>query len=150
MEEKETATETIAPTIAPEEDLEAKMAQLEEEKENYRKAYLKSESKKPEPVDEEEDDKINRKVTEAIANSKLAEIAREQDEIIKKALKENKELKAAQLGIKKEPVAGMGAHSESIPVRDTSITSEQMANFKARGWTDQDIERYKQNLRKKL
>ncbi len=148
--EETIATETIAPTIAPEEDYEARIAQLETEKENYRKAYLKEADKKPEPVDEEEDDKINRKVNEAIANSKLAEIAREQDDIIKKALKENKELKAAALGTKKEPPAGMGGHSESTPVRDTSITPEQMTYFKSMNWTDKDIERYKQNLRKRI
>lgn len=148
---KEPATEItteVAPTIAPEEDLEAKYVQLEEEKENYRKAYLKEAAKRTEPADEEEDAKIDRKVQEAIANSKLAEIAREQDGIIKQTLKENKELKLAALG-NKEPPAAIGSHSETVAVTDTSITPEQMAYFKSRNWTDKDIERYRANLRKK-
>lgn len=143
------ATETIVPTIAPEEDLEAKLAQLETEKENYRKAYLKEAAKtRVEPADEDEDDKINRKVNEALANSKLADIAREQDEIIKKALKENKELKLAQLN-KTTPPAAVGAHSESTPVTDTLVTSDQMAQFKSWGWDDKKIQAYKSNLLKK-
>lgn len=151
MEEIVPATETTiepAQTIAPEEDLEAKLAKLEAEKENYRKAYLKEAARKEEPVDEEEDDKITRKVNEAIAGTKLAEIAREQDEIIKKALKENKELKLAQLNKGGTPLAAIGSHSEGIPVKDTLITQEQMAYFKSKKWSDQDIERYKKNLQK--
>lgn len=150
MEENKPATEIIdAPKIAPEEDLEAKLTKLEEEKENYRKAYLKEASRKPEPVDEDEDEKINRKVQAAIADSKLAEIAREQDEIIRKALKENKELKLAQLNKTGAPPAAMGAHSESISVTDTLVTPEQMTYFKSLGWDDKKIQAYKQNLLKK-
>lgn len=152
MKETNNATETtteVAPTIAPEDDLEARLAKLEEEKENYRKAYLKEASKKSEPVDEDEDEKINRKVQQAIADSKLAEIAREQDEIIRKALKENKELKLAQLNKTGAPPAVIGAHSESMPVSDTLVTPEQMAYFKQRGWDDKKIQAYKQNLLKK-
>ncbi len=148
---KEPATETTvetAPAIAPEDDLEAKYAKLEEEKENYRKAYLKEAAKKAEPIDEDEDEKINRKVQEAIAGSKLAEIAREQDEIIRQTLKENKELKLASLK-NNDPPAAVGSHNESISVTDTSITPEQMAYFKSKNWSDKDIERYKANLRKK-
>ena len=150
MEEVIPATEAIVPAIAPEEDLEARLAQLETEKENYRKAYLKEAARKVEPVDEDEDDKINRKVNEAIANSKLADIAREQDDIIKKALKENKELKLAQLNKTGTPPATIGSHNESTPVRDTLVTPEQMAAFKAKGWSDKDIERYKKNLQKRV
>ncbi len=81
-----------------------------------------------------------------LADSRLAEIAREQDEIIRKALKENKELKLARSKDTSMPPASTGTHSESAPVRDTSITAEQLAAFKARGWSDKDIERYKKNL----
>jgi hypothetical protein len=78
----------------------------------------------------------------------LAQIAQEQEAIIKKALKENKELKLANLNKTKVPPASVGSHNESIPATDTSITPEQMSAFKARGWSDKDIERYKKNLRK--
>lgn len=155
MDEIKPATETTgepAPAIAPEENLEDKVIALEaekaklmEEKENYRKAYLKSEENLP----DEGDDRVRQIAREELANSRLLEIAREQDGIIQKALKENKELKLAQLN-RKEPSAVVGAHSESMPVADTSITPEQSAYFKSRNWSDKDIERYKQNLRKKV
>jgi hypothetical protein len=142
------ATETVAVTV---EDLEAKNAVLEaekvklmEEKENYRKAYLKADARTV-PEDEDGDDKIRRIAQETLANSRLADIAREQDAIIKKALKENKELKLAQLN-KTDVSASVGTHSESQPVRDTLITPEQMVYFKSKNYTDKDIERYKANL----
>lgn len=157
MEEtKQTETTTeetvVAPTIAPEEDLEARLAQLEEEKENYRKAYLKEANKKSEVVaGEDEDERMRRIADEAVANSKLAEIAREQDTIIQRALKENKELKLAQLSKTGTPPAAIGGHSEGILVTDTSITPEQLAYFKnTLHWTDKEIELYKKNLRKKV
>lgn len=149
------ATETIVPTIAPEEDLEEKLATIEaekakavEEKENYRKAYLKEAERRNEPANEDEDSRIKRLVDERLADSKLVEIAREQDELIRKALKENKELKLAHLNKSNEPPASLGSHSESSPVRDTAVTPDQMAFFKSKGWSDQDIERYKKNLQK--
>lgn len=150
MEEEKPVTETTveqptAPTIAPEDDLEAKLAKLEEEKENYRKAYLKETSKNKEAGTEDEDDKIKKYVDAAVAQSKLAEIAREQDEIIKRALRENKELKLAHMNKTTTP-ASVGTHSEGQPVKDTLITPDQMAFFKSKNWTDQDIERYKKNL----
>jgi len=106
-----TATETIDPAIAPEvekkeeeevektslPDHEARIAELEKEKakvleeaSNYKLAYLKEKNKhKDEPVDEDEDDRIRRIASETMANSRIAEIMREQDQIIKQALKEN-------------------------------------------------------------
>ena len=138
------ATETNATTIAPSEEIEslqddaqARFESLETEKENYRKAYLKEveKNKNRGEDDETNEEKMKRYANEALAESRLAEIAREQDSIIKKALKENKELKLAQLN-KREPSAAMGTHSESAPVKDTLVTSEQLAAFKAKGWDD--------------
>lgn len=163
--ENNPATETNIPSIATEEkvevlpsteiDLEAKVKALEEEKarltverENYRVAYLKKESKKENFEDEEMDEKMRRIAAETLADSRLAEIAQEQDIIIKKALKENKELKLAQLNKSNTPPAAVGTHSESQPVRDTLVTPEQMAYFKTKGYTDKDIERYKKNLQR--
>ena len=143
-------TETIAPTIPPEQDYAAQIAKLETEKENYRKAYLKEAEKGGNPADEDEDGRMRRIAQEELSNSRLVEIAREQDEIIQKALKENKELKLAHLNKTDAPPAALGAHAEGMPVRDTSVTPEQIAHFKSKGWTDADIERYKQNLRKRV
>lgn len=145
------ATETIVPTIAPEEDFEAKYAQLETEKENYRKAYLKEASKKGDIGTEEEEERIRRIAQEELANSKVVEIARQQDEIIRQTLKENKELKLASLNKTSTPPATIGSHSESIPVRDTLIPPEQMEYFKnTLHWGEKEIANYKKNLQKRV
>lgn len=151
------ATETITPTIASVttvapvvDDAEARYAKLEEEKENYRKAYLKSETarKSQEDSDAPEDSRMEEVARKVLADSRLAEIAREQDTIIQKTLKENKELKLANLNKTGGVAASVGSSTESTPVRDTLVTPDQSAAFKAKGWTDKDIERYKKNLQK--
>lgn len=150
------ATETDAQTIAPAatpapvvDDAETRYKALEEEKENYRKAYLISESKRKagEDSEPEGDEKMEAVARKVLADSRLAEIAREQQTIIDKTLKENRELKLAQLN-RKEPAAAMGSSSESIPVKDTLLTTDQAGALKAKGWTDKDIERYKKNLQR--
>jgi hypothetical protein len=157
---EENATETITQPIAVEEkietteDLEAKVSELEAEKNrlieegaNYKMAYLKASKKQENFEDESEDARIRRIATEALADSRLAEIAREQDAIIKKALKENKELKLA-ISNKTNVAAAVGSDVQNTPVTSTQITPEQLNAFKARGWSDKDIERYKNNLRR--
>ncbi len=153
------ATEIKPETIAPSEvlvgeDLQAKFDALEaeknkltEEKENYRKAYLKEadRNKTGEIADESDDDKIRRIARETIEGSRLLEIAKEQDDIIKKTLKENKELKAAHLNKGNVP-ASPGSHGEGPEVKSTQISAEQLAHFKSRGWDDKKIEAYKKNL----
>lgn len=158
MEENKTAIDSapvaaqpvVATTTAETvDDTEARYKQLEVEKENYKKAFLKekAKNKQDENLDEDEDAKIERKVHEAIASSRLADIAREQDAIIQTALKENKELKlVARNKAGANPVAAIGTHTESTAVTDTMITPEQLDAFKKRGWSDKDIERYKKNL----
>lgn len=163
MNEDSHAIETKQPIAPAEEiivssptdaDYEARFQQLESEKNkavevaaNYKVAYLKEKGKKEVNDDDEDlDDKMRRIAHETLADSRLAEIASEQDAIIKKALKENKELKLAQLNKTNVPPASMGVHNESPSVKDTLVTADQMAAFKAKGWSDKDIERYKKNL----
>ena len=131
--------------------LEAEKARLVEESSNWKVAALKYKSKAKEaPVEDEDDeDKMRRIASETLANSRLVDIAREQDDIIKRALKENKELKLAQLNkTAATPSAALGSHSEGQGVKDTLVSPDQMAAFKSRGWTEKDIERYKNNLKK--
>lgn len=167
MENNQNATETNAQAIAPGEEskvvipteddlearnvaLEAEKARLIEESANYKVAYLKEKKKNRGDEDEvmDEDERLRQITREELANSRIAQIAYEQDQIIKKALKENKELKLAQLNKTNSPSAAIGSHSEAPQVKDTLVTPEQMAAFKQRGWTEKDIERYKANLRK--
>ncbi len=157
MNEEKKGTEAKPEVIPPKEEieddnearilaLEKEKAKLIEESANYRVAYLKEKSKKKEnPEDEGEEDTMRRIAREELAGSRLVEIAQEQDQIIKKALKENKELKLAHLNKTNTPPS-TGVHSEGQNVKDTLVTDEQLAAFKARGWDDKQIERYKKNL----
>jgi len=141
------APETVTSTVTETEDMEARFKKLEEEKNNYKTAFLKEKSKNKSENFEVDEDVITQKVQEALANSRLAEIAREQDAIIQKALKENKELKLAQLN-KTTTATAVGTHSEGQAVKDTLVTPEQMAYFKSKNWSDKEIERYKKNFLK--
>jgi hypothetical protein len=142
------------PTPTEDGDAEARIVQLEAEKAklivesaNYKLGMLKAKGKVQEDFeDESEDDRIARIVQEKISETKIAQIDTEKDKLIKQTLRENKELKLALQNKTKDPLATLGTHSESQKVQDTSITPEQMTAFKAKGWTDKDIERYKKNL----
>lgn len=127
---------------------EAEIARLTEEGANWKVAALKAKSKQraeePNPYETEEE-KFRRIAREELAESNLVRLNAEKDALIAKALKENKELKLANLNKSGVP-ASVGSHNESQPVRDTLVTQEQLAAFKARGWSDKDIERYKKNL----
>lgn len=139
-------------------DLEAKVAALEAEKNklieegsNWKVAALKYKKGSRDEDDDNvtDDERMRRIAAETLADSRLAEIAREQQAIITKALKENKELKLAQMNRNSTVVpTSVGSHTEGKVVPDTLVTAEQIKAFQARGWTDKDIERYKKNLQK--
>lgn len=165
--EKDTTTVEKEPAVAPkveesntttQEDAEARIAELEaaknkaiEEAANYKVAFLKEKNKSKrenlESEDESEEDRVRRIMREEIANSTISKIDAEKEELLKKLAKENKELKLARKNTTDTP-SSIGTHSESIAVTSTAITPEQTAAFKARGWTDKDIARYKENLKK--
>jgi len=142
-------------------DAEARIAQLEadkakliEEGANWKLAALKNKGKVPKDDSDEDDEeteaeRVRRLVQEEISKSKIAQIDAEKDKVLKQALKENKELKLAHLNkTTATPNATVGTHTETVTVQDTLVTPEQTAAFKARGWTDKDIERYKKNLQR--
>ncbi len=145
-------TNVVPPTNSTE-DAEAQVARLQaektkllEENANWKAGLLKEKAKnkvKDDDTEESTEDMVRRISRETLSESRLVEIAQEQDSIIQRALKENKELKLAQLNKTGAPPASVGTHSESQPVTDTLITPDQLNAFKARGWTDKDIERYK-------
>lgn len=163
------ATETNASTIATKEvaqvvattendtDYEARSLALSEEEKklvedaNYKVAYLKQVKKNRDslsPEEQSEEDRLRKIAREELANSRLAEINREKDELTRKAFKEVKELKQTLMNQQKGIPTSMGTHTEGRPVSDTLVTPEQHAAFKKAGWSDQQIERYKKNLLK--
>ncbi len=158
MEEKKEEVVVPETALPVEEDAEAKFARLEAEKAkaievaaNYKMALLKRESKHQDEDLEEEDEeaKMERVARKVMATSQVAQIAIEQDALIKAVLKENKELKLVSKNkTTAAPAAAIGTHSESTPVADTLVTNDQLLAFKARGWTDKDIEKYKKNLQR--
>ncbi len=124
-------------------DLE--LAKVQIEKESYRKGMLKAKGK---PVGDEPEEDLDERfriiAREEALRAQESQIVAQKEELLRKALKENRELKLAQLN-KGTPSAAIGSHSEGMPVRDTLITPEQMTYFKNKGWSDKDIERYKKN-----
>ncbi len=170
-EEKKKATEAEAQRIAAEQEAkrkedEAKAAQLTEaeakikaieaekaailEREaNYKLAYLK-EKKKNEGIDpdETEEERIRRITREELANTRLNQLDGEKEELLQKTLRENKELRLANQNKPTNIPAGGGGSTEHPIVVSTVVTPEQISAFKARGWSDKDIERYKKNLQK--
>ncbi len=148
----------VTPTPVVQEDLSAKFEALEAEnkrlageRDSYRRNLLKVKGKIVEDIEGEDPDEKMQRIAEAtVASSRLAEIAREQDDIIRKALKENNELKLALKNKGGTPPASVGIHTGGAEVQDTSVTPEQLAYFKTQRWDDKKIEAYKKNLRKKI
>lgn len=148
---------TVTPTETKGE-AELYIAQLEdqrnkaiEEAANYKLGMLKAKGKATEDYDNEtEDERIARIVSEKLAETKIAQIDQAKDEYYKKLARENAELKLASLNKTNVPPATVGSHSESQGVSDTLVTPEQLAAFKARGWSDKEIEKYKKNYQRQI
>jgi len=168
-EEEKKAAEAIALATAQEEErkkkeaenapteAEVKILALEAEKNailereaNYRLAYLKEKKKNEGQVDpdETEDERVRRITREELANVRVSQIDTEKEELLKKTLRENKELKLAIQNKPTNTSTGAGGSTEQPIVVSTVVTPEQITAFKARGWTEKDIERYKKNLQK--
>lgn len=157
---KETIVEaTVVPPVTPpvitETEDEKKIKQLEKEKAdliveaaNYKVAFLKEKSKKETDLEETDEERIKRITLETISSTKIAQIDAEKETLLKKLAQENRELKLAQLNKTITPPATIGTHTEGQSVTDTLVTPDQLAAFKAKGWTDKDIERYKKNLQR--
>lgn len=160
MNEKK-GTEADAPKIPTEEvkvstdDTEARIAAIEaekaklfEEKENYRFAYLKEKKKGDVDPSETEEERLRRIVREETASSRISLLDKEKEDLLKKTLRENKELKLAQLN-KSDIPASTSVHSEGASVKDTLVTPEQERYFKdTLKWDDKKIANYKKNLQR--
>lgn len=150
--EAEAAVNVETPDQIRVRELEAEKAVILEREANYRAAYLKEADKNKNriPADETDEERVRRITREEIANRDVARIDVEKEALLKKALKENSELKLAMQNKPPATSTGGGGSTEQPGVVSTLVTPEQLAAFKARGWTDKDIENYKANLRKRL
>lgn len=164
MSETKSATEATTQPIAPEHnpadiptdaenritELETENQKLAEERTNYQAAYLKEHAKNrdPEnPIEETQEEVARRVAHEVLVDTKIAANNKERDDLLQKTLKENRELKLAQVN-KTTVSTVVGTHSENRAVTDTLITPEQLASFKKMGKDDKWIENYKRNLLK--
>lgn len=133
------------------EALLAENARLAADRDNYRKGMLaakgKSKVEEPtyEPEEETEDDRIARKVREVLSQTQAEQARKRQEEIIKQALKENRELKAALQNRSQISSAPASSSKESPEPRDSYFTDEQIAYLKKRGL---DPAKVKENLLK--
>jgi hypothetical protein len=137
-----------------EKQLAEKNAQIEQltlERNNYKKGMLKAKGKKvddePEEDEEDLDAKVNRKVQEALLDTKLQTALKEKDDIIKKAFERNKELETTIANRSQIASAGTGSGNEAkLVAKDNVLSQEKINYFKSQGKTDAWIERYKENL----
>lgn len=118
-------------------DWEAKFKEKDEqlaivaaERENYKKVALSKKGKD----DEDEDERIARIVAEKLQESNELRLLWEKDDIAKRAIQENKELKVAlknrsQVGASASQGGGQG----SAEVKTDFWTPEQLAYFKKKG-----------------
>lgn len=127
---------------------EAELQKAQEERDNYRRGMLKAKGKVQEETfseEESDEDKMRRIAREEALSIREQMIQREKDDLIKKALKENSELKIA-LKNKAQLTPASGASADSSPdVKDTYWSPEQIASLKAMGV---DPEKVKGNVQK--
>ncbi len=132
-----TQTEVDLAVALAEKDKE--LADLAKERDNYKRGLLKAKGK---PISEEIDDadedlnsKVARLVSEQLLTTKEAQIQADKDAIIKKALKENSELKVALKNSKGMTPSG-GSSSADEPIQDEIskiFSKEQLEDLKKRG-----------------
>ena len=134
--------------------LESKDKDIEritEERNNYRKGMLKAKGKTSDEGDEPElsiAEQVSLAVKEALLDSAITTAQKEKDEIVKKALRENAELKTAIKNRTGMNPTGQGAASdtEALKPKDNFLSDEQIKHFKAQGKDDAWIERYKKTV----
>ncbi len=125
-------------------DAEKKLrVKAEENAENYKKGMLKAKGKlksDDDAGDENDDDDADEGKDKDGDSPVLAET-------VKQLLKRNAELVTAVVHKTQVSSAPAGAGSESkVNVSDNLLSADQLANLKARGWNDEKIARFKQNL----
>ena len=146
-------TEVDAETLLAEKEKE--IAKISTERDNYRKGLLKAKGKLPEEhqsdADEPEEQEalMRRIVREEMLTTREAQLQAEKDDIIKKTLKRNKELELAlknRTGV--TSTSGQGSNQEKPEGKlDNTFSNDQLANLKAKGWSDEKIEKFKKNLK---
>lgn len=124
-------------------ELLAKAAQTQVERDNYKNMALKWKNKANGSATDE-DDEIESKVQERLTLEKEAQIQKEKDALLAKAMRENTELKNA---LKNKPTTTTTGNSSDGPKVESQIISPDMMNYfrNTLKWDDAKIELYKKN-----
>jgi hypothetical protein len=151
----------VIPPVEGGVDLEAELTKLREEnvrlstdRENYRKGMLKAKGKLQEEEDEvlpqpQLAETIEKIVSEKLLATQESQNLIKQEELVKKALKENRELKLALANRSNLDNSGSGSGGGDIPaVKENFLAPAQIQALKARGWDDKKIELFKKNMAK--
>jgi len=136
--------------------LEAEKAKLIEESANYKLGMLKAKAQnkgteffEEDAVTETPEETTRRIIREELVNNKISQIDSEKEALMAKILRENKELKLANLNKTTTTApSSLGTDNEGIQVTSSILTADQITALKARGWDDKMIERYKKNYQR--
>jgi hypothetical protein len=116
--------------------LEAEKIQIQQERDNYRKAYLKKAKGEPDEEPdfiETDEERTRRLIREELLNTKEAENARKAEELNKKILKENEELRKAIANRSQNSPSSTGSNMDKPEVKGNGIfTPEQEAELRQR------------------
>lgn len=119
---------------------DAEIARLAEERDNYRRAALKAKGKYREESEDVEDPEdidalVERKVTEKLYDARLAQAAKEKEDLIQRTMRENTELRNALKNTPGRPTSsGSSQDKGGAPASTTGYwTPEQEADLIKRG-----------------
>lgn len=152
VEKKEvSATDTQGVDLA--EKLEKTLEQLaksEEERDNYKRGMLKAKGKTDEDEDDDsEEEKLFKKLEARLKDSETEKARKEAADLTKQLIKRNKEMEEALKNKSQMSGAATGTGTESqLKVGDNQLSEAQLAELKKRGWNEEKIARFKQNLLK--
>lgn len=141
-------SETVNLAEALEKTLE-KLGKTEEERDNYKTGLLRAKGKIEVEEDADLEDRLLARLRQGLKDEERAKGEEERDEITKKLIQRNKELEEAVKNKTTVATAGVGASSETTTkVSDNMLSEAQLNELRGRGWDDEKIARFKQNLSK--
>jgi len=134
--------------------LDVELKKTREERENYRRGLLKAKGKLPdEEIDTPPEDwreEARRIAREEYLSTKEADIQSQKDALVAASMKKVKELTLALKNRGQITTAsGQGSNEDKPEVKvEKTLSKEQIADLKNRGWSDEKIETLKKNMAK--
>lgn len=121
---------------------DAELQKVRVEKENYRKGMLKAKGKMSEEDMQAEEERVRAIARDEYLKSREGQLVKEKDDLLKKVIAENKELRQAnrsKAGVTPQ-AAGGGSSQEITPPQNSPLSADLVSKLKnERGWTDEMI-----------